>query len=44
MLFKVINHLSVKFFHLLMIKRSLLNEIQGVRYRQLMRWKVTCSK
>lgn len=31
MLFEVINHLAVKLFHLLMIKRSLLNEIQGVR-------------
>jgi hypothetical protein len=31
MLFKVIDDLSVKLFHLLMIKRSLLNEIQCVR-------------
>lgn len=31
MLFEVVNHLSVKFFHFLMIKRSLLNEIQCVR-------------
>ncbi|MNP43465.1 hypothetical protein D3C76_1372840 [compost metagenome] len=31
MLFEVINHLAVKLFHLLMIKRSLLNEIQCVR-------------
>jgi hypothetical protein len=30
-LFKVIDDLSVKLFHLLMIKRSLLNEIQCVR-------------
>ena len=31
MLFKVINDLTVKLFHLLMIKRSLFNEIQCVR-------------
>ena len=30
MLFEVFNHLSVKCFHLLMIQRSLFNEIQGV--------------
>lgn len=30
-LFKVIDDLTVKLFHLLMIKRSLLNEIQCVR-------------